>query len=72
MVLCGQVVGQFGSRKRFLCETLRFGLGDLCGLALYFTSYRKVRQGLRKERKKQTDPLPCGQEGLRTQLQFSI
>jgi Ca-activated chloride channel family protein len=44
-------VGQFGSRKRFLCETLRFGLGDLCGLALYFTSYRKVRQGFRKERK---------------------
>jgi hypothetical protein len=26
-------------------------LGDLCGFALFFKSYRKVRKGFRKERK---------------------
>jgi hypothetical protein len=46
-----QVVVSLEAKNCFLCETLRPALGDLCGFALFFMFYRKVRKGFRKDRK---------------------
>jgi hypothetical protein len=43
-------VGQFENQQRFLCETLRSGLASFA-LLLCISSDRKVRKGIRKERK---------------------
>ena len=43
--------GSVWKTKNVFFAKLCVWLGVLCGFALYFTSYRKVRKGFRKERK---------------------